>query len=683
MSGSWDDDLEHLSRQVGEIRARIDQAAAAKAKLTLPGMAEFVLGADYLAQPKIYPRQLTLLRVIFCEVESLTDYDHSRIADWGTGFEKRPMEERSKAWLYEPARDTDFVSGSTPDVLERMIHNRAEGRPWMRETNLVLGRRGGKGHIGAISCGRIVAEVLALGDPQAHFGIPRNKRIVIPVFAGNREQARFNLFADIAGLIIESPIFAPYVQALYRDKLVIATPADLARPDRPFEGSIEIQAKESTGTSGRGLATIAQFYDEMAFVEPGTSKASAEELYTQATPALDQFGEWAALFELSSPHHQTGEFFEIHCRARELEPRTGKAVFPEIFTLQEPSWGMYEDAEKATTIEMVTEAEAAANPAMADEEGRPLCFPSPGRPIMTNDHQMAQHQRANKLRFRTERLAQWGTSIGAYFDPDDVEAIFSGYLGTMLKPNDQPSLGTSYVVVVDPATKHDAFAWVIAHREPVDDVGRPHVLIDLMRRWLPDDHGGQLDISEVHDQLESDIRHFRAAEVVTDQYGGPFVVQDLNRRLYYNGLAGHSAVRENPRSRDKNLTTAAVFAEAIALGQVHCYPDDQLRRELLFIQETPGGRIVAPTSGPVQTDDVAIAVMVVTELLLGHAADQPIHDALSATRLSGRPGLSPTASDQATFDRLSDGGGQPRPGVGERSRPGGPRRLPRWIDPTW
>lgn len=187
----------------------------------------------------------------------------------------------------------------------------------------------------------------------------------------------------------------------------------------------------------------------------------------------------------------------------------------------------------------------------------------------------------------------------------------------------------------------------------------------------------------VMDELEADIRAFRAVDVVTDQYGGPFVVQDLNRRLYNNGLSGQSTIRENPRSREKNITTADVFAEAIALGQVHCYRADQLRRELLFLRETPGGRILAPTSGPVQTDDVAIATMVLTELLLGTSASQPVHDALSGAKLRGMPWPPPTAADMEVFGRLGGGRDGRRPRVGERARPAGPKRLPRGIDRTW
>lgn len=182
------------------------------------------------------------------------------------------------------------------------------------------------------------------------------------------------------------------------------------------------------------------------------------------------------------------------------------------------------------------------------------------------------------------------------------------------------------------------------------------------------------------DQLEADIRAFRASDVITDQYGGHFVTQDLNRRLLGHVHGGHQPVRVKPRTRDRNQTTASIFREAVTLRQVHSYPDDQLRRELLFLQET-AGKVEAPTSGPVQTDDVAVVTTVLVEELLGPAAAQPVIDRLRNTLVSGAPGPGQTAEDRDTFRRLSEGVRSRRPD-GTRAYPGGPRQIPRWVDPS-
>jgi len=468
-----DHELDRLIAQVEQLRVQVDHAAAARATLTVPSLAEFVVGKSYLAQAKIFPRQLTMLRVVFCDVDGLTDYDRQVLAQWGRGFTPGTLEPGATVLHWEPAPDRDYVMGTTPDLVGRMTVMRGRGRRWFREPNLVMGRRAGKGHLGSLVCARLVWELLALGDPQQYFGIPRNKKITIPVFAGNHEQACDNLFGDIAATIIEAPCFAPFVARMHRDRLVLATPADLGRADRMFEGTIEIVAKHSTGSSGRGPATVAQYFDEMTYIDPATSQASAEQLYASATPALDQFGPWAMVMELSSPYQMTGEFYAIHRRALEIDPATGTAAYPETCTLQLPSWEPYVDHDTAGTIPMLNPTQAAKAPCMRTSGGSPRCFPPTGWPITTDDEQMAQFREAKPREFRQERLAQWGTVANPYLEPAHVEAMFAPYKDTVLHPNDRGALNGNYLAVIDPAVTHDAFAWAIGHADPADDTGRP------------------------------------------------------------------------------------------------------------------------------------------------------------------------------------------------------------------
>ncbi len=630
MTDDWTRELEDLQAQIDAIRAQVDYVAAARRELVVPDCAEFFHGLDCMAQPTLYPRQSTLLRVVFCELENLTEFDHAVIDEWEAGFVRRePTLGAPESW--EPAPDQDYTRGTPGDVRERMAEMRRQGRRWFREVNLVCGRRAGKGHLGALIASKVIWSLLALGDPQAYFGIPRSKVIQLPVFAGNREQARFNLFADIVGAIVAAPCFAPYIVKLTRDRLVLATPADLSRPDRHYAGTIEIVAKEATVIAGRGAATIAQFFDEMAFIDPSTSKADAEELYSAATPALDQFGEWSMAWEGSSPHHQTGEFYAIHCRGREIDPVTHQAAYPEILTAQAASWDLYRDWDRAEEIPICTQAEADKVAALRAPDGSPRCFGPIRRPVSTYDHQMRQEQRKDPDKFAVERLGQWATVADAFLRPEQVDRLFAPYLGRTLNPVEHGILSRGYVIAVDPAAKRDAFTWIAGHLE-IDGDGHPHVVVDLVRRWLPADYDHELPLDEVLDRLVEDIRAFRAEAVILDQYGGDFVRQGLNQRLYAQPRAGQSIVIKKDRTRGRNLHGAAVLREALQLGHVHCYPEPQLGRELRFLRETPGG-IAAPTSGPVQTDDLAIALMVLVEHFLGEAAEAPLFGALAGTPL--------------------------------------------------
>ena len=59
MSDGWTNELEDLQAQIDALRASIDYTAAAWRQLVVPDSAEFILSPDYLAQTKIYPRQLS------------------------------------------------------------------------------------------------------------------------------------------------------------------------------------------------------------------------------------------------------------------------------------------------------------------------------------------------------------------------------------------------------------------------------------------------------------------------------------------------------------------------------------------------------------------------------------------------------------------------------------------------
>ncbi len=258
-----------------------------------------------------------------------------------------------------------------------------------------------------------------------------------------------------------------------------------------------------------------------------------------------------------------------------------------------------------------------------------------------------------------------------FLNPVKISEIWVAYNGQTLNIQERRVSSRNYLLVADPASTHDAFAWAIGHLDPADQNGRPHVVIDLIRRWLPADYGGHLNLTHVLNQLEADARAFDVSEIVTDQYGGAFVVTDLNRRLADTRRGPTGVARLLSRTRDRNMATATRFREAITLNQLHCYPCPELQQELEFLQET-GGKVAAPTRGPVQTDDVAMAVMVLTELLLENVAAQTVHTAISATRISATSprGSRPYAERSSKAARLS------RRNLSNNPARGGHRRLP-------
>src|SRR4051794_28820517 len=75
----------------------------------IPDIIEFTMTDQFLGQP-LFPRQGTLLKVIFCEERLLTSFDHEVIAEWSSGFKDTVRDDGTRAF--------QGSEGIVPDVLE-------------------------------------------------------------------------------------------------------------------------------------------------------------------------------------------------------------------------------------------------------------------------------------------------------------------------------------------------------------------------------------------------------------------------------------------------------------------------------------------------------------------------------------------------------------------------------------
>lgn len=129
----------------------------------------------------LYPRQQTLLRLIFMETEQMTQYDRDVIEEWRKGFMQR--------------RD---VFGVQPDIWERIDYLKERGYRRFPEVQAVLGRRASKGMIGGILGAEQMAYMFSLDDWQAHYGVVPGKDGYLTVVATSQSQAKRHQFRDIA-----------------------------------------------------------------------------------------------------------------------------------------------------------------------------------------------------------------------------------------------------------------------------------------------------------------------------------------------------------------------------------------------------------------------------------------------------------------------------------------------------
>lgn len=237
--------------------------------IEVPDPITFFTHPDYCDRP-IYPRQGTLLKVIFLREDLFTEFDYDVVAEWEEDF-----------------RNTGN-NGICPQILERMRYLKSKGYKWFREVLLVMGRRAGKGYISGLSLAYVLWNYMALGDPQGHYGVDRDKRLTCLIFAGKRDQAKATVFGDLRNVITGAPCFAPYISQVLAERLSVYAPHDFVRirkmAERGVQGEMdmatfEILPKESTMMAGRGPASFSQAYDEMAHVVASGANRSAEEVY--------------------------------------------------------------------------------------------------------------------------------------------------------------------------------------------------------------------------------------------------------------------------------------------------------------------------------------------------------------------------------------------------------------------
>src|SRR5204862_3435342 len=114
-----------------------------------------------------------------------------------------------------------------------------------REVVMVVGRRGGKGVLGAMCTAYVLWHHLALWDPHDHFGIARTKPISVLVFGGKKQQARHDQYAELVNMLHEAPCFQPYLADETADTLWLWSPAQVEGEQSRRVPALDIAAKET------------------------------------------------------------------------------------------------------------------------------------------------------------------------------------------------------------------------------------------------------------------------------------------------------------------------------------------------------------------------------------------------------------------------------------------------------
>lgn len=575
------------------------------------GIVQFATDPQFLGLD-LFPRQGTLLKLITADVDSFTSYDHRLVEEWGTGFR---VDGDSKDVFFSGER------GTTPDVLDRMRWCRAHGRPWFREIVLVLGRRASKSFLVSVSCAWRVLHLIALGDPQQHYQIPADKPLVIQVFGTDQSSARRDAFGDIARLITTAPCFGPFLGSQTSTTVTLLTPAQLKAGAQPGvdEGSIVVVAAASTRTAGRGPASPLLVFDELGHVQGAGSTADSTDLYGAAVPATAQFDD-ALIMQSSTAWDRSGQLWSSYENALQVDAETRQAKHPDTLVVQLESPALYVDHERAGEIEMWP-----GGPHYRDDL----------QPKVTYDY-IERQLDLDPVRARIEWYGQFGTVSDPYLDRDRIAIAFEPLHGRVLEQQTAGALRWKHVGHADPSKSNANFGFAIGHVEEID--GLPHVFFDVIRSWSPKEFpNGIIDYLEVNDHLYSYLKAFRLRELTFDQYSSVQATQELQRRARLEGLHWQPRIYERTATAHQNQQGYELFKTALNAGLIHLPPHDLGKSELESLT-LKGEKVVAPSSGPVTTKDVADAIVNVVWTHL-HDRTEEIYSSLAGLRPRGsQPG---------------------------------------------
>lgn len=605
---------------------------------------------DFASHPsfcnqKLYPRQRTLLKLIYLETESMSQYDIDVINEWRLGFQQ-PKD----------------VFGVQPDIWDRVKYLKERGYHHFPHVQAVLGRRASKGFIGGVLGAERFAYFYSLDNWQSHFNLAPGVTGWCQVVATSQGQAKRTQFADIRYLVENCKYLQESISISKEGEFAVRTPSDLRRiAEMKAKGvtieheiaSLRCVAQSTNSGTTRGVSSFMMAYDEFAhqIFSTGSTK-SGDEVYEASQPSLDQFGVQQLTYLPSSPLTKIGLFFELYRHGSVLLPSYTNGVL-----------GMEEHTEKSLGIDAEAEIEGLTevDPEMLIFQGssfelykdwersKELGGPKFKRAVQVYDDRMKRLQVRNPEKFSVERLGQFAAVQDAYLDPDKVDLMFAPVKWREpLKPQRFGYLNRQYRIHCDPGRVNANFALAIAHLEdaPCDACGSvyipttlgtvghncpeggriwPHVIIDYLQVWQARDYPDHtIDYRQVREEIQKILRKFPSTEKVSfDQWNAASMVADLKHEF-----SPKIRVVEEAFTQQVNQDRFEDFKSLVNLGWIHSYEDHfgeggigLLEQELKFLS-TKNGKVDKQDFGPITTKDLADCVMVIATDLLHNALDQ-------------------------------------------------------------
>jgi hypothetical protein len=235
--------------------------------------------------------------------------------------------------------------------------------------------------------------------------------------------------------------------------------------------------------------------------------------YDSPVATLDEVGVWDQESDNANPD------FAIYSQ---VSSRQAQFATPKIVGISSPwsTHGMLYDRYTAGTNgcklfcekhrASMSEVECAAcNSIRLPHQGRLILHgttASLGNPLIRKEWLRSQLN-ADPRVFGRECLSQFQSAVSGFLDNAKLDqAIDRGVISR------EPTDRNVYIAAMDPAFRHDSFAFCIGHMEPGKGI-----IVDLVQRWIPIP-GASLNPSEVLGEIALHIQRYRCGVVYSDQY---------------------------------------------------------------------------------------------------------------------------------------------------------------------
>ncbi len=423
----------------------------------------------------------------------------------------------------------------------------------------ILGRRAGKS--AAITAFVTLYEIL-FGGHMEH--VTEGQDVIVPYIAQDLATAKANM-GHIALMAGKSPAIAKQIKTASRDKI-------------EFSNGMTVLPEPPAIKTGRGFAMPVVIADEVGFWYRTSEAANPDyEVQRAVSYAQLQFPR-AKQILISTPWTEEGLLWDYWkagtggCRL----PLEDRGEFDETLVLQ------------ASTAAM-------ENPRITRKK-------------------LARLQAEDPEAFVRESLARFVTAISGFIPPDLVTAAIQTGITTRKPIGANSPITPQYVGVMDPAFRHDSFAFAIFHMESDGTIVQ-----DTLKTWTPDRKlKVSLDPSVIIAEIAKDVVDWNLTHVVSDQYQLE-ALQQLAQQHHFT-IVGHDFTGKSKAKMYGSLIQLLRTHKLKLLDVPVIYQQlTQLQKKL----NAMGG--VAIAAPPGKHDDVASVIALGTTVaLMAHPSVTPI-----------------------------------------------------------